>query len=136
MPGVCTRSSQVLHRRMVQQVEHSTVGPIKLPGEPRLATPSRWRCVSSVCHDSDPRRPSLSPGVPVKFSGHPKADRIRMAPPTLGQHTTEVCREVLAEPPRAGASSGSDWFDDIESALEQAREEGCIGSEDDVLKGR
>ncbi|HXF83698.1 MAG TPA: CoA transferase [bacterium] len=53
---------QVLHRRMLEEVDHPTVGRIK------------------------------QTGVPVKLSETP--GRIRSAPPTLGQHTEAILREV------------------------------------------
>ncbi len=53
---------QVLHRRMVEEIEHPTAGRIKLVG------------------------------IPYKFSETPLA--IRRHPPTLGEHTEEVLREL------------------------------------------
>ncbi|MER3399193.1 MAG: formyl-CoA transferase [Chloroflexota bacterium] len=53
---------QVLHRRMLAEVEHPTAGRIKLVG------------------------------IPYKFSGTPLS--IRRHPPTLGEHTEEVLREL------------------------------------------
>ncbi|MHB1651259.1 MAG: CaiB/BaiF CoA transferase family protein [Desulfitobacteriaceae bacterium] len=49
---------QVLHREMVQDVEHPTIGMMKLLG------------------------------IPIKLSDTPGS--IRLAPPTLGQHTSEI----------------------------------------------
>lgn len=54
---------QVLHRNMLEEVEHPTAGKIKLTG------------------------------LPVKFSETPAS--IRSAPPTLGQHTIQVLKQVL-----------------------------------------
>ena len=57
------RDPQVLHRNMVEEIDHPTAGRIKLTG------------------------------IPVKMSGTPA--EIRLPPPTLGQHTDEVLRNVL-----------------------------------------
>jgi crotonobetainyl-CoA:carnitine CoA-transferase CaiB-like acyl-CoA transferase len=54
---------QVLHRNMVEEIDHPTAGRIKLTG------------------------------IPVKMSETPA--EIRLPPPTLGQHTDEVLRNVL-----------------------------------------
>ena len=54
---------QVIHRKMIVEVEHPRAGRIQLTG------------------------------IPVKY-GHTKPS-IRLPPPTLGQHTAEVLREVL-----------------------------------------
>jgi formyl-CoA transferase len=56
------RHPQVLHRRMVEEIDHPTAGRIKLVG------------------------------IPYKFSATPLA--IRRHPPTLGEHTEEVLREL------------------------------------------
>ena len=54
--------AQVLHRQMLQEVDHPTAGRVR------------------------------QTGVPVKLSATP--GRIRSAPPTLGQHTEAVLREL------------------------------------------
>jgi formyl-CoA transferase len=56
------RHPQVLHRRMVEEIDHPTAGRIKLVG------------------------------IPYKFSATPLS--IRRHPPTLGEHTEEVLREL------------------------------------------
>jgi len=58
---------QMLHREMVAEVQHPTIGTLKLAG------------------------------VPVKYSETPA--EIRMAPPTVGQHTDEVLTDVLGRTP-------------------------------------
>jgi len=54
---------QVLHREMIAEVPHPTIGTLRLGG------------------------------VPVKYSATPGA--VRLPPPLLGQHTTEVLADVL-----------------------------------------
>lgn len=61
--GQALTDAQVVHREMVQDVEHSTAGTIKVVG------------------------------IPVKMSATKPS--IRRAPPTLGQHTVDVLRNVL-----------------------------------------
>ena len=56
------RHPQVLHRRMVEEIDHPTAGRIKLVG------------------------------IPYQFSATPLS--IRRHPPTLGEHTEEVLREL------------------------------------------
>ena len=54
---------QVLHREMIAEVPHPTIGTLRLGG------------------------------IPVKYSATPGA--VRLPPPLLGQHTTEVLSDVL-----------------------------------------
>lgn len=56
---------QVQHRKLVQEIEHPTCGPIKVVG------------------------------YPVKFSD--SVTKIQSPPPTLGQHTEQVLKEVLGK---------------------------------------
>jgi succinate--hydroxymethylglutarate CoA-transferase len=56
-------ASQTAARSMVETVEHSTAGEVKMLG------------------------------IPMKFSGTPAS--VRCAPPTLGQHSDEVLRDML-----------------------------------------
>lgn len=72
---------KVDHLGIVKSIQHSTAGEIKFPGK------LTFSCVCCVMSE-----PSLS-GPAVSYSDIQPS--VRLAPPTLGQHTDEVLGELL-----------------------------------------